>query len=70
MTKFLTAVLLFLCLAFALADNIRVVAWNLEWFTPSKLPLRLAATSEQLPKILPRLPVLSGIHSPPQVYRL
>jgi len=28
--KFLTAVLLFLCLAFAQADNIRVVAWNLK----------------------------------------
>lgn len=29
MTKFLTAVLLFLCLAFAQADNIRVVMRNL-----------------------------------------
>ena len=43
MNKFLTALLLFLCLAVAQADNIRVVAWNLEWF-PGK---KQSATPEQ-----------------------
>ena len=43
MTRFLTAVLLFLCLAFVQADSIRVVAWNLEWF-PGRKP---NSTSEQ-----------------------
>ena len=60
MTRFLTAVLLFLTLAFAQADNIRVVAWNLEWFpgkrqnaAPEQQARHMKAAQEALIQLKP-----------------
>lgn len=68
MTKFLTAILLFLCLALAQADNIRVVDWNLEWFpgrkpnaTPEQQASHMKAAQEALVKLKPDILILEEV---------
>lgn len=68
MIKFLTAFLLFLCLTFAQADNIRVVAWNLEWFpgkrqnaTPEQQAKHMKAAQDALLKLKPDILIVEEV---------
>lgn len=68
MAKFLTAVLLLLSLPFAQAENIRVVAWNLEWFpghkqkaSPDEQASHMKAAQEALLQLKPDILIVEEV---------
>ena len=66
--KILTAASLFLTLALAQADNIRVVAWNLEWFpgkkqnaTPDQQAAHMKAAQDALSQLKPDILIVEEV---------
>ena len=68
MPKFLTVALLLLTLAFAQAENIRVVTWNLEWFpgkkqnaTPEQQANHMKAAQDALLQLKPDILIVEEV---------